>query len=484
MEIVARHWIDGEGAGEPTVDSIDPATGECVGRFADGGGAEATAAINAARRAFDRSDWSASPRLRQTVLLHWAAALEERKEDLAQLLTRDNGKAIAQSRGEIAGSISEILYYAGLARHLPGRVLEPEPGVLSTMVREAAGVAGIIVPWNAPAVLLVRALAPALAVGCTVVMKPAAQTAVFNAAIMAPLLGAPGLPRGVVNMIAETGHAGSRLLAASHDVDVLSFTGSTSVGKEIMRNAADSMKKLSLELGGKSACLVFDDADIAAVAPKLAAAATIISGQQCTAARRVLVHASRVSEMSAALAGALANLKVGSGLDPASRIGPLIDVQSRDKVAARIEEACAAAAEVVLAQEIPGGALAKGAFLTPSLVRHDDPNAFFCQEEIFGPFVVLESFENEAEAVAKANNSVFGLSASVWTNDGARALRVARALRNGTVWINEHNKLLPEAETGGYRQSGLGRLHGYDALADFTELKHIYQAPGVVSAAA
>jgi betaine-aldehyde dehydrogenase len=480
MDIAARHWIDGESVGDPTVDSIDPATGERVGRFANGGRAEAEAAVAAARRAFDNTDWAAAPRLRQNVLLRWAAALDARKEELAQLLTRDNGKAIAQSRGEIAASISEILYYAELARHVPGHVLEAEPGVLSTMIREAAGVAGIIVPWNAPAVLLVRALAPALAVGCTVVLKPAAQTAVFNAAIMEPLLSDPGLPRGVTNLIAETGYVGGQFLAASHDVDVLSFTGSTSVGKDIMRAAADSMKKLSLELGGKSACLVFPDADIAKVAPKLAAAATIISGQQCTAARRVLVHSSKLAEMKTALSNALLSLKIGSGLDPSTQIGPLIDVGSRNQVAARVEEACAAADEVILAPGIPGDELSKGAFLTPSLVRHDDPNVFFCQEEIFGPFLTLENFETEADAVGKTNNSVFGLSASIWTNDVARAHRVARALRNGTVWINEHNKLMPEAETGGYRQSGLGRLHGYDALADFTELKHVYQSSGVV----
>jgi betaine-aldehyde dehydrogenase len=398
-------------------------------------------------------------------------------------MTRDNGKAIAQARGEIAASGSEILYYAGLARHVPGHAIEPEPGVLSTMLREPAGVAGIIVPWNAPAVLLARALAPALAVGCTAVVKPAPQTSVFNAALIEPLLQAPGLPAGAVNVILETGAEGSKLLAASHDVDVVSFTGSTAVGKDIMRAAADSVKKLSLELGGKSCCLVFADADVARVAPRLAAAATIISGQQCTAARRVLVHASRLDEMKSALAAALSALKVGPGLDPGTQVGPLIDRRARDQVAERVERACAAADEVLLASNIPGEALSAGAFLTPSLVFHSDPKADFVQEEIFGPFLVLESFESEAEAIAKANDTVFGLSASVWTHDGARALRVARALRNGTVWINDHNRLLPEAETGGYRQSGLGRLHGYDALADFTELKHVFQAPGAAGGA-
>jgi acyl-CoA reductase-like NAD-dependent aldehyde dehydrogenase len=215
------------------------------------------------------------------------------------------------------------------------------------------------------------------------------------------LLRDPELPPGVVNVIAETGHAGARCLVASHDVDVISFTGSTNVGKEIMRSAAGSMKKLSLELGGKSCSLVFQDADVAPVVARLAAAATIISGQQCTAARRVLVHSSRLAEMRAALAAALAALRVGPGLDAATEIGPLIDWSSRDQVAERIEQACAEADEVLLAPRIPGGALARGA----------------------------------------------------------------------------------EAETGGYRQSGLGRLHGYDALADFTELKHIYQAPGVTATA-
>ncbi|GJE04285.1 aldehyde dehydrogenase family protein [Methylobacterium isbiliense] len=483
MVAAARHWIDGEAHGQPEAESIDPASGEPVGQLAQGGAREAEAAVAAARRTFDRSIWASSPRLRQTVLLHWAAALEAGKEPLAELLTRDNGKPLAQARGELAGAISEILYYAGLARHIPGHVLEPEPGVLSTMLREPAGVAGIIVPWNAPAVLLVRSLAPALAAGCTAVVKPAAQTAVFNAALMAPLLTAPGLPPGVVNVVVETGHAGAQHLSVSHDVDVLSFTGSTATGKAIMRAAADSMKKLSLELGGKSACLVFPDAEIGEVAHKLAAAATIIAGQQCTAARRVLVHRAGLPAMREALAAALADLRVGPGLEVGSQVGPLIDRASRDAVAARMEAACAAADQVLLRPTIPDGPRARGAFLTPALVLHDDPHADFVQEEIFGPFVVLEAFESEAEAVARANDTVFGLSASVWTRDGARALRVARALRNGTVWINDHNKLFAEAETGGYRQSGLGRLHGYDAFHDFTELKHVYQAPGLVEGA-
>jgi acyl-CoA reductase-like NAD-dependent aldehyde dehydrogenase len=477
----SQHFIDGQWtAADRWTDSLDPANGELIGCFADGGEAEAEAAVAAAARAFNDPQWAQNPRLRQQLLLEWAAGLTARQEQLAQLLTRENGKALAQSRGEIGGAISEILYYAGLARHNPGHMLEVAPGEFSSMLREPAGVAGLIIPWNAPAVLLVRALAPAIAAGCTVVIKPAPQTALFNAAMLEPLFALPGLPAGAVNLFTESGHAGAAHLVVSPRVDVLSFTGSTATGQRIMRDCAATMKKLSLELGGKSCCLVFEDADIAAIAPKLAAAATIISGQQCTAARRVLVHASRFAEMKTELIAALGRIRLGNGLDPATNMGPLIDWQSRDNVERRIGEALDSCDEVLLAGGRPQGELGNGAFLAPSLIAHRDSSAFFCQEEIFGPLLVLESFEDEAEAVARANHTEFGLSASVWTGEGARAWRVARALRNGTVWLNDHNKLFAEAETGGYRKSGLGRLHGVDALLDFSELKHIYQNVGTL----
>src|SRR5574343_187775 len=483
MTLEARNLIDGQwqpAHGGQFEASVNPADGSVIGRFAASELVDAEAAIAAARRAFDRPEWAQSPRLRQMVMLKWADRMEARSEELARLLTLENGKVLAQSRGEIGGAISEIRYYAGLTRYIPGHVFEVEPGVYSTLLKEPAGVAGIIVPWNAPVVLLIRSLTPALAAGCTTVIKPAPQTALVTAAVLAELHAVAELPRGVINLVSERGHAVAQALTTSPEVDVISFTGSNATGQRIMAAAAPTMKKLSLELCGKSCSMVFEDVDVDHIAPQLAAAATVISGEQCTAARRVLVHASRYEAMKKSLAGALASIHVAPGNTPGAQMGPLIDPGTAERVQHRIEQAMEAADEVILRGERLTGALQRGGFISPTLVAHRDTSASFVQEEIFGPLVVLEKFETENEAVARANHTEFGLSASVWTEQGSRAWRIARALRNGTVWINDHNKLYAEAETGGYRRSGLGRLHGVDALIDFTEIKHIYQSVGVL----
>lgn len=473
------HYIDGEwtfGQGDWTT-SLDPSNGDPIGRFSAGGLVQAQAAIAAARRAFASPLWAQNPRLRQGVLLCWADALERQIDPLAHLLTRENGKVLTQSRGEIERSVSAIRYYAGLARNLAGHALEVAPGEFATVLKEPVGVAGLIIPWNAPVNLLIRSLAPALAAGCTTVIKPAPQTALITAAVLRTLTEVERLPKGVVNLVLETGHEAARHLVTSPDVDMISFTGSTAIGTQIMADAAPTLKKLSLELGGKSCCLVFDDADIDDIAPKLVGAALAISGQQCVAARRILVQRSKLPAMKAALKNVLETVAVAPGLAGNAQMGPLIDRAAQNAVHSRIEQAKAEADEVVVSGGILGS---QGAFLTPTLLAHENRRSFFSQEEIFGPLIVLEAFETEEDAVVSANDTVFGLSASVWTRDGARAWRVARALADGVVWINDHGRLNAEAEAGGYRRSGIGRLYGVEGLHDFQEAKQIFQSVGAL----
>jgi acyl-CoA reductase-like NAD-dependent aldehyde dehydrogenase len=312
-------------------------------------------------------------------------------------------------------------------------------------------------------------------------MKPAPQSSLFHTAFTRCLADVPELPNGVLNSFCEQGSSGAETLTMSPDVDVLSFTGSSAVGKRIMAAASGTLKRLNLELGGKAPAVVFEDADIPAIASQLAAAGMVLSGQQCTALSRVLVHESRFNEMKKALEGALNAMRVGRSDDESSQIGPLIDMKSRDRVKNLVKEY---ADYGILVGGIPNGSLAKGAYLSPSLLAVEELDSPVVQEEFFGPVMNLERFRNEEEAVKKANATRYGLSASVWTKDLNRAHRVARALRAGTVWLNDHNKLFPEAETGGVRESGYGRLHGVEGLNEFLYTKHIYQRFGQVRGAA
>jgi acyl-CoA reductase-like NAD-dependent aldehyde dehydrogenase len=283
------------------------------------------------------------------------------------------------------------------------------------------------------------------------------------------------LPQGVLNSLCESGSEASEALVGSPGVDVISFTGSSAVGKRIMAAAAGTLKRLNLELGGKAPGIVFEDCDPEAIAPKLAASGMILSGQQCTAMNRVLVHESRFEAVKKALAAALAAMKVGSSLQGGNAIGPLIDTRNRD----RIRDLVAAHADAaVLAGKTPDELPKKGAFVAPSLLGVTELGSAAIQEEFFGPVMNIESFTDEDDAVVRANATRYGLSASVWTHDLDRAHRVARRLRSGTVWLNDHNKLIPEAETGGVRESGYGRLHGMDGMSEFLSSKHVYHRFG------
>ncbi|MBT6095174.1 MAG: aldehyde dehydrogenase family protein, partial [Rhodospirillaceae bacterium] len=347
--------------------------------------------------------------------------------------------------------------------------------------REAIGVAAIIVPWNAPATLLVRSLAPALAAGCTAVVKPASQTAGANRIMMEALCAVEALPAGVVNSVNESGSEVGRALVASKDVDVVSFTGASATGKAIMADAAGTLKRLSLELGGKAPSLVFADAKMDDALATVTRCSLVMAGQMCTAITRVLVEDKAYDQVTEELSARLSATRVGPGNDPTSQMGPVIDMANRDRLLKIIDGASATGEILVRGEAFAPQGFENGAFITPTLVAVDDPSRDLVQQELFGPIVTLEKFSSEEEAIAKSNATDYGLASSVWTHDMNRAQRVARAIRAGTVWLNSHNRLFAEAETGGFKQSGQGRLHGLEGLNDFLETKHIFSESGWVA---
>jgi betaine-aldehyde dehydrogenase len=451
--LCALNLIDGQwqvAAGARRGDSINPATGLEIGWYTAGGAADAQQAIGAARRAFDLGGWPRQPALRQALLLRWAARLAARA-DLAALLTLENGKVLAQSRAEIAAAIALLRQCAGLA----GGATQP------------AGVVGVIVQWQAPVALLVGAVAPAWPAGCTVVVKPAPQCAQVVAAIIGELTALDGLPVGVVNLVCESGHEAARELVASSEVDIIRFTGSHETARKIALVAEPSAKKLLLEVGRKSCCLVFEDTDVSALAPRLAAAATIAAGQHSSAVQRVLVHASRFEEAKSAFKHALAQVVVGAGDSAGSAMGPLIDAAALVSVGVRTEQAFGRCDEVVLRGKRLGGALANGYFLSPTLVVQRDGMPPTGHDEIFGPFVALGRFEDDGDAVQAANGMPFAHAVSVWTADPARATRVGQALCHDSVWINDHDRLDAGVGAGARRNARPARRCASEIMLDF-----------------
>ncbi|WP_439632089.1 aldehyde dehydrogenase family protein [Shinella sp.] len=449
--------------------SVNPASGEEIGRFDDGGVRAAEAAIAAARDAFDRSGWRRDRFARASVLDRFASRLEARRDEIIALLSRENGKLIPEATIEVDGAITKVRYYAALARVDMGRGGETLPGFYSMTLKEPVGVAGIIVPWNAPVILLVRALAPALAAGCAVVIKAATLTALTTGLVLRCLSEVEGLPDGVVNAFVETGHEGGALLCETPDVDTISFTGSGPTAKRIMAAASWTLKRVNFELGGKSPCIVFADADLDRTIPGLVMAGTIFAGQFCMQGSRFLVQRPVFDEVQDRLVAALKAITVGPASDSASTMGPLINHESVERVD-RFLDAASRSADIVLRGEPLDG---QGSFIRPSLVRVTDATQPIAQNEIFGPVMTLEVFDGDADAVSLANATRFGLSASIWTTNADTPLRVGRDLRAGTVWVNAHGVILDQIEEGGMGESGIGRLNGVGGLEAFQEIKHV-----------
>lgn len=475
----AQNWIDGAWTDSPHHDdSYDPATGTHIGTYAKATRDQVEQAIDAAHRAFRTTTWRHDRQRRAAVLNAMADRIEERRDDLIDLLALDNGKVKAEAALEIDMVAPKLRYNAALALSDFGRAAEVRPGHYSMVVREPLGVAGVITPWNSPVILTIRSLAPALAAGCTAVVKLPEQTAQINRLFTEIIAQTDGLEPGIVNMLTAD-RAAAAALIDSPDVPAISFTGSTTTGKAISAAGAAHLKRFGLELGGKTPIILFESADLTEALPVVEKALTTFAGQFCMTGSRLLVHRSLADQVRDQLAQRLRAVRPGPAADPTSDMGPLIDQANVTRVNTLVENALAAGARaVVRGGPVTDGPLATGAFYRPTLLEVTDPTLDIVQEEVFGPVLTMQVFDTETEAIALANDSVYGLAASVWSRDVDQPLRVARELEAGTVWINDWATIYDEFEEGGYKHSGQGRLNGIAALEDFTEYKHIALRPG------
>jgi betaine-aldehyde dehydrogenase len=471
---IAKHWIDGERVESDTVsESINPATGEVLGQWEDGGEAEARASIAAARRAFDTSSWARDRNLRNQALIEMAEAFDAHAEELGPLVTKENGKKLAEGMLEATVPGLTLRHAAGQALTDTGISAEVAPGQWYSTYGEPAGVVGVIVPWNSPVVLLIRSLAPALAAGNTAAVKMPGQTALVANLVSQIMAEVKSLPRGVVNIFTESGNTGAPYLVASPDVEVISYTGSTAVGRMVAAAGAPTLKRMNLELGGKTPMIVFDDADLDATVPLLVTAVTMFAGQFCMTGSRILVQRGLADEMRARLTKAFVSVRVGNGLDPDTEMGPMIDKANVDRVDEVVEAALAYATPIVRGGPVADGPLAAGAFYRPTLLEVEDINTDLVQKEIFGPVATFEVFDTETDAIVRANATEMGLSAGIFTNDINISRRVSREIQFGTVWTNTWAAINDGFADGGFKQSGIGRLRGPLAIADFQEAKTV-----------
>ena len=469
-----RMYINGqfvESVSGATFPVYDPATEAVLATCPAGTAADVDRAVQAAKAAFYGGWRDTSAQDRGRILFRLAERVRTRRSELAELETRNSGKPIVESEFDMDDTATTFEYYGGLATKIHGDVIPVPTQAMSLALREPMGVAGQIIPWNYPLTMAAWKLAPALAAGCTVVLKPAEQTPLSVLALAEDFL-AVGVPAGVINIVTGGGPGAGAPLVAHPDVRKIAFTGSAAVGKAIMRSAADTLKRVSLELGGKSPNIFFADADFESAIDGALFGVFVNQGEVCSAGSRVLVQRDIYAKFVDAAAAKAKTIKVGNGLDRATKMGPLVSLEQRD----RVREYLAIGARE--AKVAAGGGVpkehTKGWYVEPTIFYDVDNGARIAQEEIFGPVMSVIPFRDEADAIAIANATEYGLAAAVWTRDIFKAFRVVKQLEAGIVWVNHMQPTMVEAPWGGYKASGFGRELGRWGVDEYLETKQVY----------
>lgn len=473
--IQLKGYINGEWVTtENTINVINPANQEVIAVAPRMSKEQTEVAIKAARTAFDEGEWkNTTAKDRSTILHAIANKLEERVEEFAKLETMDNGKLYAEAEADILDTVSCFRYYAGIILHPDGETYHVPDNVQAMVVKEPVGVAGLIVPWNFPLLMSAWKIAPALAAGNTIVYKPAELTPV-TAFKFFEILEEVGLPKGVVNMVLGQGSIIGQTISESYDVDMVSFTGSTEVGRGIMRAAAGNLKKISLELGGKSPNIIFADADLDIAVDYGLFGIFVGAGQVCSSGSRILVQDTIYDEYVKRYVERAEKIKVGPGLEEGNNMGAIVSEAQMNSILEYVEKGKAEGATLKTGgYRLTDNGRDKGFFIAPTVFTDVTSDMAIVREEIFGPVVTIQKFSTEEEAVKLANDTDFGLAGGVFTNDGAKGLRVIKQVRAGITWVNDYHPTYVEAPWGGYKQSGIGRSLGKYSLEEFQEIKQI-----------